>query len=212
MLTTIVVLLRSIGLICRGHHAVALENLALRQQLAALKRTRTRPHLRPTDRLFWVLLANAWREWRTALMVVQPETVLRWHRQFVAAGRTVRHGSARAARVPMRPFAHSCTRWLVRIRCGERHESMASWVSWASRSRSEPCRDCSLDEVVRPPRGGERSWTTTPQPWSRWTSSRSQPSRDASCSSSCCSATNADASSTSRSRTIRRRVDGAADH
>ena len=45
MLTTLVVLLRSIGLICRGHRALALENLALRQQLAALKRTRTRPHL-----------------------------------------------------------------------------------------------------------------------------------------------------------------------
>jgi putative transposase len=83
MLTTLVVLLRSIGLICRGHRAVALENVALRQQLAALKRTRTRPHLRPTDRLFWILLATAWRQWRTALMVVQPETVLRWHRQWL---------------------------------------------------------------------------------------------------------------------------------
>ena len=39
MLTALIVLLRSIGLICRGHRAVALENLALRQQLAALTRT-----------------------------------------------------------------------------------------------------------------------------------------------------------------------------
>jgi putative transposase len=83
MLTALIVLLRSIGLMCRGHKAVALENLALHQQLAALTRARNRPQLRPTDRLFWILLANAWREWRTALIVVQPETVLRWHRQWL---------------------------------------------------------------------------------------------------------------------------------
>jgi hypothetical protein len=64
MLTALIVLLRSIGLLCRGHKAVALENLALRQQLAALTRTRKRPQLRPTDRLFWILLAKAWHEWR----------------------------------------------------------------------------------------------------------------------------------------------------
>lgn len=46
MLAALVVLLRSIGLICCGHKAVALENLALRQQLAALTRTVKRPRLR----------------------------------------------------------------------------------------------------------------------------------------------------------------------
>ena len=81
MLTALVVLLRSIGLICHGHRAVALENLALRQQLAALTRTVKRPPLRTRDRLFWILLAKAWRHWRTALIVVQPDTVVRWHRQ-----------------------------------------------------------------------------------------------------------------------------------
>jgi hypothetical protein len=60
MLTGLVVLLRAIGLICRGHRAVALENLALRQQLAALTRIRKRSQLRPTDRLFWILLVNTW--------------------------------------------------------------------------------------------------------------------------------------------------------
>src|SRR5881409_582829 len=65
MLTAVVVLLRSIGLLCRGHRAVALENLALRQQLAALTRTIKRPELRTRDRLFWILLSKGWREWRT---------------------------------------------------------------------------------------------------------------------------------------------------
>ena len=46
MLTALLVLLRSIGLLCRGHRAVALENLALRQQLAALTRTIKRAQFR----------------------------------------------------------------------------------------------------------------------------------------------------------------------
>ena len=83
MLRSLLVLLRSIGLVCRGHRAVALENLALRQQLAALTRTVKRPELRTRDRLFWILLSKSWREWRTALIVVQPDTVVRWHRQWL---------------------------------------------------------------------------------------------------------------------------------
>src|SRR5712691_6237217 len=83
MLAALVVVLRTVALICCAHRAVALENLALRQQLAVFRRTAERPPLRPRDRLFWVLLAKAWREWRTALIVVQPETVVRWHRQWL---------------------------------------------------------------------------------------------------------------------------------
>ena len=55
MLTALMVLLRSIGLICGGHRAIVLEKLALRQQLAVLTRTVKRPQLRSTDRLFWIL-------------------------------------------------------------------------------------------------------------------------------------------------------------
>jgi len=60
---------------------VALENLALRQQLAVMKRQRTRPRLRRADRLFWVWLSGIWPNWRTALRLVRPETVVGWHRQ-----------------------------------------------------------------------------------------------------------------------------------
>ena len=56
-----------------------LENLALRHQLAVLQRTAPRPRLRPSDRVFWVLLARLWHGW--AEVVVQPETVIRWQRQ-----------------------------------------------------------------------------------------------------------------------------------
>ena len=83
MPTALVMLLRSIGLICSGHRAVALEDLALRQQVAVLKRTVKRPRLRTSDRLFWILLAQmwrGWRGWRTAVVVVRPDTVVRRHR------------------------------------------------------------------------------------------------------------------------------------
>ena len=59
-----------------------LENLLLRQQLAVLTRpTRKRPRLRRRDKLFWVLARRLWRPWRQHLVIVRPETVLRWHRQ-----------------------------------------------------------------------------------------------------------------------------------
>ena len=74
MLAAFVVVLRSLALLGCGHRAVALENLALRQQLAVFKRTVKRPPLRRRDRLFWMLLANVWRKWRTALLVVHPDT------------------------------------------------------------------------------------------------------------------------------------------
>jgi hypothetical protein len=64
-----------------GHRHLALENLALRQQLAVYKRTVTRPLLRRTDRLFWVALARTWAGWRQPLVIVTPATVLRWQRR-----------------------------------------------------------------------------------------------------------------------------------
>jgi hypothetical protein len=98
MLTALIVLLRSIGLICRGHRATALEDLALRQQVAVLRRTVTRPHLRSTDRLFWILLAKVGRDWRSALIVVQPDTVVRWHRQWLRRRWTRRSERRRTGR------------------------------------------------------------------------------------------------------------------
>ena len=61
-----------------------LENLALRQQLAALKRRHPRPRLAVFDRVFWVLARKFWSGWKQALMIVSPETVVRWHRSGFA--------------------------------------------------------------------------------------------------------------------------------
>ena len=63
-----------------GRAAAAAENLALRQQLAVCRHSVKRPKLRPRDRVFWVWLSRFWPNWRSALAIVQPETVIQWHR------------------------------------------------------------------------------------------------------------------------------------
>src|SRR5260221_3860057 len=65
---------------CRARRSLLLENLALRQQLVVLKRRRRRPGLSPFDKLFWVAASRIWSGWKQALLVVTPETVVRWHR------------------------------------------------------------------------------------------------------------------------------------
>jgi transposase InsO family protein len=81
MITLLLHLLRLFPFVCGGHRQLVLENLALRQQLAVYKRTTARPKLRPTDRLFWVWLAKVWAGWRQPLLIVTPDTVLRWQRR-----------------------------------------------------------------------------------------------------------------------------------
>jgi hypothetical protein len=64
----------------RSREDLVLENLALRQQLLALHAKRPRSRLGSIDKLFWVALRSLWTGWKKSLIVVQPETVVRWHR------------------------------------------------------------------------------------------------------------------------------------
>ena len=64
----------------RGRQSLLLENLALRQQLVALKRRHPRPSLGLFDKLFWVVARRVWSAWKQSLIIVTPETVVRWHR------------------------------------------------------------------------------------------------------------------------------------
>src|SRR5580704_1569729 len=68
----------------RACRSLLLENLVLRQQLAALKRRHPRPRLEAFDKLFWILARRFWSEWKKALIVVSPETVVGWHRSGFA--------------------------------------------------------------------------------------------------------------------------------
>ena len=87
----------------RTQRVLVLENLALRHQLAVLHRTAPRPRLRPSDRLFWVLLARLWRGWAEAVAIVQPATVIRWQRsgfRLFWTWKSRRHGPGRPAVAP----------------------------------------------------------------------------------------------------------------
>ena len=64
----------------RSSSDTALEVLALRQQVAVLKRKRPRPVLNSLDRLFWTTLRSYWSRWADVLVLVKPETVTGWHR------------------------------------------------------------------------------------------------------------------------------------
>src|SRR5712664_3898766 len=64
----------------RARRSLLLENLALRQQLAVLKRRHPRPRLDLLDKLFWVAVRRFWSGWQQSLIAVTPETVVRWHR------------------------------------------------------------------------------------------------------------------------------------
>ncbi len=69
-----------LGALKTRRHLV-LENLTLRHQLAILAASGGRPRFRPADRLIWVCLRRLWNGWREVLVLVQPATVVRWHRE-----------------------------------------------------------------------------------------------------------------------------------
>src|SRR5438552_16771777 len=75
------ILLRTLRSAVRTRRELALENLALRQQLAVWNARQQRPRLTEWDRIFWVVLSRLWKNWRSSLQVVRPETVVRWHRR-----------------------------------------------------------------------------------------------------------------------------------
>ncbi len=80
MLESILSLLAAFRVFFRSRGDTALEVLALRQQVAVLKRQRPRPVLKRQDRLFWTALRSCWSRWSDVLVIVKPETVSGWHR------------------------------------------------------------------------------------------------------------------------------------
>src|SRR5437870_4282380 len=159
MVTLLLHLLRLLPMLCGGHRQVALENLALRHQLAVHKKTVNRPKLLSSDRLFWVALSRVWTGWRQALVIVSPNTVLRWQR------RRFREYGARLSARPAagRPRVSCQIRALV-VRMaqanrlwGARLESMANCRSWESTSLSAPFPACSRSAAHRRRRRGARS-------------------------------------------------------
>ena len=71
----------ALAAIFKSKSRLVAENLCLRQQLIVLKRRQTRPRLRDADRRFWVLACRWFSEWTANLVIVKPDTVIRWHRK-----------------------------------------------------------------------------------------------------------------------------------
>src|SRR5215469_3462589 len=116
MLISLTTLFAALSSVFRSRSALQLENLALRHQINVLQRTaRKHPKLTPGDRLVWVGLSRIWSDWRSALAIVQPETVIAWHRAGFRLFWTwkVRHGQ------PGRPVICRAVRDLIRQICRE---------------------------------------------------------------------------------------------
>ena len=116
MLMSLTTLLATLSSIFRSRATIQLENLALRHQIGILQRSaRRRPKLTPADRLLWVGLSRIWSDWRSALAIVKPETVVAWHRAGFRLFWTwkVRRGQ------PGRPVISRDVRDLIRQMCRE---------------------------------------------------------------------------------------------
>jgi putative transposase len=114
MLISLTTFLATLSWIFRSRAALQLEILALRHQIGVLQRSATkRPKLTPVDRLLWIFLSRLWRDWRSALAIVKPETVIAWHRAGFRLFWTwkVRHGQ------PGRPVISREVRDLIRKMC-----------------------------------------------------------------------------------------------
>src|SRR5215475_11587406 len=115
------------------------EVLALRQQLAILNRTAKRPSLRFQDRLFWIALAKIWQGWRSALLIVKPETVINGIAKgfsFIGVGN--RKQVAQDVQESLPKFAHLFAGSHERIRCGARHGFKPNSIYSGSRWLNQP--------------------------------------------------------------------------
>ena len=96
------VLAAAVSAAFKSRAAVHPENLALRHQLGVLRRSVKRPRLTAADRFLWAWLSRAWADWRSALVIVKPGTVIAWHRKGFRLFWTwkVRHGQLGRPAVP----------------------------------------------------------------------------------------------------------------
>jgi hypothetical protein len=118
-LTTFRVLAAAVSATFKSRAALQLENLALRHQLGVLQRSVKRPSLAPGDRLLWAWLCAVWGGWRSALVIVKPDTVIAWHRKGfrlfwtwkVRRGRPGRPGVAKDVRELIRRLSRENHLW-----------------------------------------------------------------------------------------------------
>ena len=95
----------------RSWASLEAERLVLRQQLAVLKeRQSKRIRLQPVDRTFWALMSKLWSRWQDALVIAEPDTVLRWRRDGIRL--VWRRRRRRVGRPPLAKAHQEFIRWI----------------------------------------------------------------------------------------------------
>ncbi len=170
-------LLTFLGALFKSQRQLALENLALRQQVAMLRQSVKQPRARHADKLFWIFFSRHVDGWRTLLHGLHPDTVVRWHRQgFRLYWRWKSRGQK-----PGRPVTDIALRKLIRkmqasnIGWGApataRPESTENCSSWGLKYPGQQSRNTCCSQRSHHHKPGEHFSTTTQIAWRRWTSS-----------------------------------------
>ncbi len=150
-------LLFSVGVWFHSNASLQLEISALRHQLAVTYRLYPKPRLTTADRCFWVWLSQTWLGWRSALLIVKPDTVVAWHRQGFRWYWTwkIRHGRSGRPSIPKE------TRELIRIM------SRDNPLLGAPRIHGEPlklgidiCQASVAKYMIRHPKPPSQTWRT----------------------------------------------------
>ena len=148
---------RALRTICRRRADLVMENLALRQQVMALKKERPHPLLGDIDRSFWVALRSSWPAWASRLVIVNADTVARWNRDRFRRYWT----RISRRRYPGRPRIDAEIRHLIRKmaqdgwgapRIHGELTKLGFVISEMSVSRYMPRRPAEADQVKRWPR------------------------------------------------------------
>jgi len=154
LLRFVMLLLRCVPAFFRNRNDQAVVELALRQQLATFALNGPKPRITPVDRTFWVFLSRIWSGWRETLVIVQPDTVVRWHREgFRLYWRSISKRGPGRPPIPVelqaliRRFA-SENGWRARKVQGEL-EKLGFSVSLATVSRYLPKRNPDHDQRQR---------------------------------------------------------------
>ena len=174
MLIFLTTLLASVRSIFLSRAALDLENLALRHQIAVLQRSAAkRLKLTSADRLLWICLSRLWHDWRSALAIVTPETVLAWHRAGFRLFWTwkVRRGQ------PGRPLISREVRDLIRKMCRENPSWGAPRIHGELLKLGIDIGQSSVGKYMYAAASrrlslGARFWRITPSNWCPSTSSR----------------------------------------
>ena len=187
MLEILFSFLSSFRVYFRTHADIQLEVLALRHQVTVLQRTNPKPKLRPADRRLWVWLSRSWSRWRSALVIVKPDTVVDWHRRGFRWYWTwkVRHGKAGRPSVPkatrelIRTMSRDNVLWgaprihgeLLKLGILSSQASVAKYMVRHSKpARDPPRRLCATDARLAPLNGFHwRSPATLACSLHRWT-------------------------------------------